>query len=309
MKKLAHTVALGRLIAVLGTLCSLDLATTYAADAATLIVDDDGLATTTNCDANAAAFKKIQLAVNAAAPGDTVKVCPGVYNEQVAITKSHLTVFGEGAGVTILRPTVVSQIATNLFGNPVAPILLVQGATEVTVAKLTIDGSAAQGGATIFPPCPTLPFYVGMYYRNSSGTLDTAHITGITSATECAFAVRAENAYVVTRKSLFEHYGLSAIACLGQNAKCIITDNTIRGQGPVTNQTQAGIIIRAEAAGVVSGNIITDHFLIGAKGVPESSAGIFLVYAQPSTNPHLQQENVFINNQANVQRFGSAAAF
>jgi hypothetical protein len=134
-----------------------------------------------------------------------------IYNEQVAVTKSRLTIVGEGAGITILRPTVVSNVATNLFGNPVAAILLVQGATEVTVAKLTIDGSAAQQGATIFPPCTSLPFYVGMYYRDSSGTLDTAHITGITSAAACTFAIRAENANLVATKSLFEHYGAGSV--------------------------------------------------------------------------------------------------
>src|SRR5215475_11922801 len=103
--------------------------------------------------------------------------------------------------------------------------------------------------------------------------------------------------------------GVSAIAWSGKNAKCIITDNTIRGQGPVTDQTQHGIQIRAEAAGAISGNVITDHFFIGAKGASLSSAGIFLVYAQPTTNPHLVHENVFVNNQVKVLRFGTAAAF
>jgi hypothetical protein len=88
-----------------------------------------------------------------------------------------------------------------------------------------------------------------------------------------------------------------------------VTGNTIRGQGPVNNQTQAGIQIRSRAAGKISGNVISDHVFIGAKGVPQSSVGIFLVYATPSSNPHLIQENVFVNNQVNVQRIGSAAAF
>src|SRR5688572_7521613 len=32
-------------------------------------------------------FPSIQMAVTAASPGDTVKVCPGTYNEQVRITE------------------------------------------------------------------------------------------------------------------------------------------------------------------------------------------------------------------------------
>jgi hypothetical protein len=74
--KAPAAVRLSRLIAVLAALSSLDLATAFAA---TLVVDDDGLATRTNCDASAPFFKKIHLAVNAAAPGDTIQVCSGVY--------------------------------------------------------------------------------------------------------------------------------------------------------------------------------------------------------------------------------------
>ena len=96
---------------------------------------------------------------------------------------------------------------------------------------------------------------------------------------------------------------------MGPTSYCTITSNTIRGQGRVSNQVQTGIQIRAAAAGNISGNVITDHFLIGAKGVPNFSVGIFLAYAQPSSNPHLIRNNVFSNNQLDVQRVGSAAAF
>jgi hypothetical protein len=154
-----------------------------------------------------------------------------------------------------------------------------------------------------------LPFYVGVFYRNSSATFDTAHITGIRSATACAFAIRAEGSQVAVKKSLFEHYGVSGIACAGSDTRCTITGDTIRGQGPVDNQIQAGIQIRAQAAGKISGNVITDHVFVGAKGVPESAVGIFLVFAKPTSNPHLLRDNVFINNQLNVQRIASAAAF
>jgi hypothetical protein len=309
-KRSPQTMRLLLSFSLFGVFIALNAAlTSLGAQAATLVVDDDGHATALDCDASDTVFNTIQSAVNAAASGDIVQICPGTYDEQLVVTKSSLTIRGSGAELTLVRPAVVNQNSTNMFGNPVAPIVLVDGTAGLILANLTLDGSAADSGATIVPPCPVLPFYVGVFYRNSSATFDTARITGITSATACAFAIRAEGSQIVVKKSLLDHYGVSAIACAGSDARCTIIGNTIRGLGPVDNQTQAGIQIRSQAAGKMSGNVITDHFFIGAKGVPQSSVGIFLVFAKPTSNPHLLQDNIFVNNQVNVQRIGSAAAF
>src|SRR5262245_18998026 len=73
----------------------------------TLVVDDDGQGTAANCNASAPTFGSIQGAVDAALSGDAVFICPGVYDEQVEVTTSDLTIRGSGAGSTVLRPTVV----------------------------------------------------------------------------------------------------------------------------------------------------------------------------------------------------------
>jgi hypothetical protein len=277
--------------------------------AATLVVDDDGQATPSDCEGNGVVFGTIQAAVNAAAQGDKIRVCPGTYDEQVVIKKDDLTVRGAGTASTVIRPLAVVPNSINIFGNSVAGAIVVEGATNVKIGNLMIDGSGADSGASLVPPCTLLPFYVGIYYRNSSGALDNARITGITSATACAFAVRAEVAEVSVTKSVFDRYGVSGIACAGPDTHCTIVGNKIEGQGPVDDQIQVGIQIRSEAAGAISGNVITDHFFIGAHGVPESSVGIFLVYAQPRANGGLLRDNSFHDNQINVQRIASAAAF
>jgi hypothetical protein len=296
-------------ISLFGALVVLSTATPRTAEAATLLVDDDGQATATDCNAPGVAFNTIQGAVNAAVSGDTIQICPGTYNEQVVVTTSHLTIRGAGAGVTVVRPTAVAHNATNSFGNPVAAILLVNGAADVKVASLTIDGSAADSGASVAPPCPLLPFYTGIFFRNSSGTVDTARVTGIQSGTACAFAIRAETGELIVKTSLMDNYGTTGIACAFADTRCTLTDNAIRGRGAVDDELQVGIQIRSGAAGKISGNVITDHAFIGAHGVPQSAVGIFLVFATPSSNPHIVRDNVFANNQVNVQRIATAAAF
>jgi parallel beta-helix repeat protein len=64
----------------------------------TWYVDDD----LQDCpDAN---FTKIQDAVNAASPGDTIIVCPGTYTENIDVNKDHLTIRSEeGAETTIVQ--------------------------------------------------------------------------------------------------------------------------------------------------------------------------------------------------------------
>jgi hypothetical protein len=111
-----------------------------------------------------------------------------------------------------------------------------------------------------------------------------------------------------------DSYGVAGIVCTGQNTACIATQNTIRGDGPVSDLAQVGIVIRAEAGSAISGNVITDHFLIPghglpAHGVPESAVGIWLLFAHAGSNPHLLRDNIFAKNQVNVQRNGTASAF
>src|SRR5205085_7751954 len=64
-----------------------------------LVVDDDGMATAADCDSTTPTFNTIQDAVNAASPGDTIKVCPGVFHVVVNVTKDDLTINGAQAGV------------------------------------------------------------------------------------------------------------------------------------------------------------------------------------------------------------------
>ncbi len=72
--------------------------------AATFVVDDDGTydAVTDDCDGADAAYTVIQSAIDDAAEGDTVLVCPGTYNESQVVVAKRITVQGSGAATTII---------------------------------------------------------------------------------------------------------------------------------------------------------------------------------------------------------------
>jgi parallel beta-helix repeat protein len=109
-----------------------------------LVVDDDGMASSTDCDAANATHATIQSAVDAAAAGATVKVCPGNYNEDVSISgpgKANLTLLGSGASST----TITGQ---HTSGGPdtvqvlSAPGVTIDGFTITRTGNNTTDWAA-----------------------------------------------------------------------------------------------------------------------------------------------------------------------
>lgn len=287
--------------------------TAPAAYAGTLVVDLDSQGTAADCNAVGFAYPSIQAAVNAALPGDTVSICPGVYSEQVVVSTNNLQIRGAGVGLTVLRPSVVAANTTALTTPgqvPAAPILLVRDVVGVKVSQLTVDGGLADTGAGL-SSCGFTPHFVGVFYRNASGTVETVHVTRLQSSTVCAFGVRMESgaggsASMVFRANLVDRYGTAGVVCAGLRTACTITGNSVRGVGPNDAQFQVGITVRTGAVARIADNVITDHFHRPGNGKSSGAAGIFLVYSDPATNPHLLRDNVFANNELNVTRFSTA---
>jgi hypothetical protein len=83
-----------------------------SASAATIWVNDDAAAYSppgTSCAQ--AGYAAIQDAVDAASPGDTIKICPGAYDESVVIAPNDLTLESTaGAATTIIAPTISAHV-------------------------------------------------------------------------------------------------------------------------------------------------------------------------------------------------------
>jgi len=109
-----------------------------------------------------AQFAKIQDAVNAASPGDTIQICPGVYDEQVSISKA-LQVNGNN-GATLRPSGAAANTAGLASGQSIAAILLIENTADVTIRNVTVDGTDADINA-----CS--PDLIGVFFRNASGQL------------------------------------------------------------------------------------------------------------------------------------------
>src|SRR5262249_8534207 len=149
---------------VVATLVSIILVTALnnPAAAAALVVSQAGHGTATDCDAaTPTPYTTIGSAVAAAHPDDLVKICPGVYDEQVAITKP-LRLRGENGAV--IKPSPMAANTTSLTTrNPGAVVVPVDGTTRVSIEGLTIDGADNSLGCT--------PSLFGVFYRNASGVV------------------------------------------------------------------------------------------------------------------------------------------
>src|SRR5262249_49947383 len=95
-------------------------ATAHPARRNRLVVDDDKV------ECPNATFSTIQAAVDAASPGDEIRICKGVYVEQVSIRKP-LTIDADNGA--ILMPSAMQANAASLFdAAPIATALLIADA-------------------------------------------------------------------------------------------------------------------------------------------------------------------------------------
>ena len=138
----------------------------------------------------------IQAAVNAAQPGDTVVVPPGVYRESVTVTKSGITLTGSRAAVIdatgFTNGVFVNGGAINQGPPPSCPQpglsnvtvsgLTIRNATRTGIRLVGVDGFEVSGGRysnnglyAVFPICSSHGLVAG---NEASGTRDAALYVG-----------------------------------------------------------------------------------------------------------------------------------
>ncbi len=259
-----------------------------------------------SCSVPSGSYPTIQSAVNDVTCS-TINVGPGTYNEQVAVTRSDVTITGAGAGSTIIQPSSVTANSSSLFsGAPIAAILLVDGATGVTVEDLTVDGSIVGTGRGC---APTL---VGVFYRAASGVISDTRVTNIADplATGCqgylGIFVQSGNggpnlnSSVVIDGNTVDNYGKNGITANEAGTLVTVTNNTVTGSGPGTLAAQNGVQLGFGAHGKVTNNAISGNFYTPATVV---ACGVLTVNAGGAIGQ--TKSNTFSGNQQNVCNAGS----
>jgi hypothetical protein len=227
------------------------------AHAATPVIEVVGTQSAACPDAQ---FSKIQDAVNAATPGTVIRICPGTYPERVKITQA-LSLQG-GSGV-VIEPSHVEANATSAFsGLPLAPIIWVEGATDVDISGVIVDGANNDIGA-----CGA--DLIGILYKNASGEVKRVAVRNITlSATlnGCqsgnAILVQSgggEVSKVNVADSSIHDYQKNGITANEIGTEVRIENNVVTGIGPTTGAAQNGIQIGYGAGGSITNNTVANH--------------------------------------------------
>jgi parallel beta-helix repeat protein len=254
-----------------------------------------------------AEYTTITDAVNAAAPGDEIDICPALYPEQLTITMP-LTLRGlgvEGINRVLIQPSSLVPVGS----LPFEAVITVMNTGGVTIQNLAIDASNnTVTGCTVA--------LAGIHFYNASGVVDSDAISGtqLSNPLSCAtlfpgngFGVQVDetagstNSFCVTvRNSSIHDFGRNGILVVGSGETAEIDGNSIDAVGPSTGVNQFGVFLASGATGQVTGNNISagncgtiaipDCFNLRSEGVVLRSAG----------NGTIIANNTIINVQAGV---------
>jgi len=241
-----------------------------------------------NTGCNQAQYTAIGDAVKAASAGDLIEICPGLYQEQLTITKPltlaglQTEISGQLVNRVVIQPsslatTVVSDGAVS--GAPVTAVISVIGANGVSIQNLAIDASQNHING-----CALL--VAGIYFHNSSGQIRNNAVFGA-DVPSCAPTKAVQNgsgfgieidadanstfSVLVDRNSIHD-FSKEGVLVLGTGVTATISNNTISGVGPSARAFQFGVFILNGAVGHVRNNAITE----GLCGVLSASSCLAL---------------------------------
>src|SRR5215469_3523833 len=253
-----------------------------------------------------ARYSTITAAVNSAAPGDVIAICPALYAEQLVITKP-LTL--RGLAVHDVNRTVIQpQSLQPLESLPVEAVITVMNTQDVQIENLAIDASNnTVSGCT--------PGLAAIHYFNASGEIENDAIFGAQpkdplSCAEIApgngFGVLIDSSesgpfHVSVKYNSIHDYTKDGVYATNAGVTASVEGNFISGVGPTGGiPFQFAVFILDGAAGVIRNNVITEGqcgTLSAADCVNARSEGVTL---RAVANGAIVEHNVITNVQSGI---------
>jgi len=260
MIKAMHTIV--PIIIVLGLLASTCRIGFVQASSKTWTVDDDGPAD----------FQTIQVAINAASPGDTISVKAGTYNENVEVNK-QLNLIGEGPEVTFVKAADPNKHVMNVTSS------------NVVVSGFNVSGSTAVD-----------PIYGSGIRLTSVSNVSLLH-NYVSHNLYGIYLEYSNNDTIANNTVNSNHWGI--------NLENNDLHNTIEGNN-VSSNSNYGIILWSYS----SNNTVTDntasengrgitlgyseHNVIANNNISGNQLGVEI--QQPSSNSTIYHNNIIGNN-------------
>ena len=229
-----------------------------------------------------AGYVSIQSAVIAAAAGDTIRVCPGTYQEQVTIPagKNNLTLHSVSHWHAIIK-------APMLMLDPKA-IVRVSASQNVTIRGFEITGPGALG-------CDSLRYgvrvdtggsanIIGNHIVDIRDVLPPPNVSGCQNGVAILVGRNAESTTgsALIEGNVIERYQKNGPTVDNAGSFARIVHNVIRGVGRTPTIAQNGIQVSRGADAEVEHNWVADHTYVlapatGSSGVLLFSAGQVVV--------------------------------
>ncbi len=201
-----------------------------------------------------APFKTIQKGVDTANPGDTVKVLPTTYVEQIEITED-ITVEGVGSGIVIQSPATLTKSFTTSAVNK--PVVYVHDCADVVITGVIVDGNL-QGAANYR--------FMGIAYWNAGGTVSNCEIKNISNnppnGSQHGIGVGVYNTDSAPRTFTLDSCYIhdcqkNCTVFTGTGLTVDVKNNTMEGYGPIDFIAQNGIQVSYGPTGTITDNIVT----------------------------------------------------
>lgn len=216
-------------------------------------------------------YATIQAAVNAAAPGSTVRVEPGTYTEQLVIDKD-LTLTGAGADGTVVKaPATLTPFAVDLpTGQTVSAIVKIGHGAQVRMSGFTMTGPT---------PCGSVSGVVALQAADlqlsdsrvsdlqpDPATCPAAQAIGHAVVFGLPPRIQAEGTHGSTASGRVTHVAIHDYQSVGIDiagpldgppSRVTVADNTVSGGAELATE-QLGIVVDFGAVARVAGNTVAD---------------------------------------------------